>query len=1191
MLKKFLIIGGLIFVLLFAVGTIFSYSPRYTHPDLSEEAVKFFNKKSDKSIPEKYIEAIKNGSEDEDLEPRWINHFYDPTTGEGWTGEHWGERDKETIQNTIMNLISLRQDPMPSLKWAQSSKDQSIFALYGGDHSWQKAIYDYIQGKEKDAFESLGNVMHLIADASVPEHTRNDSHPHILGDPGSPYEEWSENYTNNNKLSITDDLLIQNAQIPRFETLDDAFNYIAKYSNENFYSEETIKDKKYKIIEITSYKEGEKEIYFYGINPDNLNKEIILYKKLKKEEKDTINDHKIISEYFSRLSKKSVLANAGVIDLFFREVEKVKNNTSDLEPPIKLSKLDIAQTAIVSPVGELFRIGRVINKIKTGVEDVFSAIKSVFQKPAISPTQNLANVVSAVDTPAPSAPAVTQPQSEPSLKPGFGDEDEDHATSDVALLGEPTPGVGLQEQAGNVNLPHQPATLTEENLTPGVIEPRFSVGSRSFVGGGGAAPTPEPILGCADESASNYDSSAIEDDGSCLYPDTTPPDISLAISECANSLTADYCLLATTTLNVAWSSSSEDFLYFTINNNDAISTTTATSTTGVDVADGAIFTFSVSAADIAGNQSATSTQTAEISLTPIVINEVAWAGTATSIYDEWIELYNRTPYTINLANWTMYVSDNRPYIPLYNTIPAGGYYLIERTNDDTVSDIAADLIYGNDGSDWALNNTGETVILSYASTTIDQTYSPGWPGGTTNGYKTMERRVPDISGIDPENWRTNIETIRNGKDAAGNPVNGTPKRRNSVSHLVAENQSDIYQNITLAKTNSPYLVNNTIQIFRDDSIVIVEPGVVVKFYNNAGWRFDDDSKIIAQGTTAEPIVFTSFYDDDYGDDLNNDATSTVPSAGQWFGVKIQSSNSDSVFDNAIFRYAGSSGSSLGGANLYIEDISAAVSNSVFEGSRRFGMRLSNSDSTVTDSIFKNNSAESNSSGIYISGGGLPTISSNTFSNNRRGLYLEDTEAEVESNIFASSTDEAVYSSGILGSFTNNSGSGNGTDGIVVYGTITSNDVTTILRANSLPYVLDGVVSVADSSTLQIGSGVAVKGDDVGATSRLDVYGELLIDGSDYSDIVFTCNSSSPAKGCWNGLIMKSGSYSDIRGVTFSYANTALTYENSAINLSQVRFSSNNLAVSADADSVVETVEAATIEFLDNIATTSPSVLW
>ena len=174
-------------------------------------------------------------------------------------------------------------------------------------------------------------------------------------------------------------------------------------------------------------------------------------------------------------------------------------------------------------------------------------------------------------------------------------------------------------------------------------------------------------------SSSNSSSSSVSD--------TAPPTISsFSISECQQTLSSDSCLVATTTLNIAWNSLSADLDYFVINQNGAIRTTTATST-NVIASDNAIFSFAVSAKDLAGNFSATSTQTAEVSLMPVVINEVAWAGNSSAYSaDEWIELYNRTSKTINLTDWILYSKTNlTPYINLSGQIASKGYYLLERT--------------------------------------------------------------------------------------------------------------------------------------------------------------------------------------------------------------------------------------------------------------------------------------------------------------------------------------------------------------------------------------------------------------------------------------------------------------------------------------------------------------------------------
>src|SRR5687768_7277490 len=67
----------------------------------------------------------------------------------------------------------------------------------------------------------------------------------------------------------------------------------------------------------------------------------------------------------------------------------------------------------------------------------------------------------------------------------------------------------------------------------------------------------------------------------------------------------------------------------------------------------------------------------------VVVNEIAWMGTSTSTADEWIELFNNTPSAINLAGWSLTAADGTPSIALSGSIPAGGFFLLERTDDTT----------------------------------------------------------------------------------------------------------------------------------------------------------------------------------------------------------------------------------------------------------------------------------------------------------------------------------------------------------------------------------------------------------------------------------------------------------------------------------------------------------------------------
>jgi hypothetical protein len=58
----------------------------------------------------------------------------------------------------------------------------------------------------------------------------------------------------------------------------------------------------------------------------------------------------------------------------------------------------------------------------------------------------------------------------------------------------------------------------------------------------------------------------------------------------------------------------------------------------------------------------------------VVINEIAWMGTATSANDEWIELYNASSTAISLTDWTLSASDGTPDITLSGTIASKSYF-------------------------------------------------------------------------------------------------------------------------------------------------------------------------------------------------------------------------------------------------------------------------------------------------------------------------------------------------------------------------------------------------------------------------------------------------------------------------------------------------------------------------------------
>lgn len=186
--------------------------------------------------------------------------------------------------------------------------------------------------------------------------------------------------------------------------------------------------------------------------------------------------------------------------------------------------------------------------------------------------------------------------------------------------------------------------------------------------------------------------------------------------------------------------------------------------------------------DLTGNNNIASASTdnsvtfAALNVRSVIINEVAWAGTTSSLTsDEWIELYNATNATINITGWTLRAADGTPNITLNGTIPAGGYFLLERDDENTVSDIPADQIYTGE-----LSNSGEALTLrDGANQVIDTANGNGgaWPKGSSSTYETMER--VGTSAESDSSWVTNSSAKRNGKNANGGNILGTPKSSNS----------------------------------------------------------------------------------------------------------------------------------------------------------------------------------------------------------------------------------------------------------------------------------------------------------------------------------------------------------------------------------------------------------------------------
>lgn len=389
----------------------------------------------------------------------------------------------------------------------------------------------------------------------------------------------------------------------------------------------------------------------------------------------------------------------------------------------------------------------------------------------------------------------------------------------------------------------------------------------------------------------------------------------------------------------------------------------------------------------------------------------------------------------------------------------------------------------------------------------------------------------------------------------------------------------------------------------------LESGAVVKFVSANEPSLVVDGSLKADGTNSDPVVFTSFYDDEYGGDMNGDgicdpdnasSTASCPSPGLWMQIMFDGSDTGSYMRNTVVRYGGRWFASTPYKGMVVvKETDISIDDSTFSYSDKHGLYLVNSTSTVSDSIFANNAEDNSTCGLY-GAGGEASITNNTFADNKTGLCFNDSSATIQNNTFTSNTYRAAqYFGRMAGGITGNSGSNNGINGIVIYGYIAQGNSTTTLFTNNIPYVIniDDVKTTA-SSTLAIDEGTTVKFED----KELQIYGRLVILGTQGSPVLFTsAYDDSDGNDALNdgvsegrvsgnqGVYMKSDSSSDIDYAEFRYMKTATSYANpSPIDISDIIYSYNDLGVYAAQGETI--IRAYNITFNDNTATSTISLI-
>lgn len=322
-------------------------------------------------------------------------------------------------------------------------------------------------------------------------------------------------------------------------------------------------------------------------------------------------------------------------------------------------------------------------------------------------------------------------------------------------------------------------------------------------------------------------------------------------------------------------------------------------------------------------------------------------------------------------------------------------YGINFNNTDNSSEIKNNVITDCNLGGIALNNAGRINVTNNKI--------------KVNGYPFLQ-------------WNTSFPVY------SGNVVLGSAKKI-AVSGTISgeiifqSNFTGIWSNVQ--GENFVYVVTGDLMIANSSqygaSALIIEPGVIVKFDSNR--KLIANGFLIAQGSAANKIVFTSSKDDLYGGD--SDGSPAIAAKGDW--GYIQLNNGSSILDQCKFRYGGSLANSgmvgiesskpiiknctieesaydgLNGSNL---PAGASFENIIIKKCSRYGIRLVNSPSITLNNILVSGSVN----GIYLDNSS-PVITNAGVSNSTIGIqFIGDSNPNISKCEIVSNT-IGIYGSG------------------------------------------------------------------------------------------------------------------------------------------------------------------------------------
>ncbi len=230
----------------------------------------------------------------------------------------------------------------------------------------------------------------------------------------------------------------------------------------------------------------------------------------------------------------------------------------------------------------------------------------------------------------------------------------------------------------------------------------------------------------------------------------------------------------------------------------------------------------------------------------VIINEIAWMGSAASANHEWIELYNTGTNDMVLDGWNL-LDGASLKIPLSGTVAALSYAVLERTSENSAPG-AAFLLYTG-----ALVNTGATLTLYDGSGAImDRT--AGGEGWSQIGGDNISKETAQYT---TRGWVTGTPTPGQ-VNQTGSEISPEPPPQNETSSTTSTASAGS------GNTLRPRSANDTVRLVALDTVLTLKPDLQSIAYVNQTISM----KIMATGvgdTIKNSLEYTWNFGDTYVD--------------------------------------------------------------------------------------------------------------------------------------------------------------------------------------------------------------------------------------------------------------------------------------------------------------------------------------